>query len=160
MNTHPRVLVVGYGNRSRRDDGVGWFVIDALSALGLPGVDLVAVPQLEVELAESLAAYDAVIFVDAAVPEAPMPIKREAVQPRFQHHAVAHYLTPPDVLGLSQLLYRREPQALLFSIRGKEFDFGTELSSEAEQGGRTVVGEIAKLVTDAAGVLIPSARPS
>ena len=33
-------LVIGYGNQSRRDDGVGWFVLEQLAALDLPNVEL------------------------------------------------------------------------------------------------------------------------
>jgi hydrogenase maturation protease len=141
-----KTLILGYGNRSRRDDGVGWFVIEQLAALDLPGVELETGHQLEVEAAETLSHCDAVIFVDAAIPEAPEPIRRAVVAPRFQGHAVAHYLTPADVLSLCKTLYGHEPRATLFSIRGCDFNFGTALSPEVELAAREVVRQIVEMV--------------
>jgi hydrogenase maturation protease len=141
-----KTLILGYGNQSRRDDGVGWFVIEQLAALNLPGVELETAQQLEIEIAETISRYDAVIFVDAATLEAPEAVRRTVVTPGFQGHAVAHYLTPADVLSLCQMLYHREPKAVLFSIRGRDFNFGTTLSPEVEQAARDVVKQIVELL--------------
>jgi hydrogenase maturation protease len=141
-----KTLILGYGNQSRRDDGVGWFVLEQLAALNLPGVVLETSHQLEVEAAETISRYDDVIFVDAAIPEAPEPVQRTVVTPNFQSHAVAHYLTSADVLSLCKTLYNREPKAILFSIRGRDFNFGTTLTPEVEQAAREVVKQIAELV--------------
>ena len=75
-----RALIIGYGNPSRRDDGVGLAVINGLrrrlgkapfdegddgyNELGGP-VDTLFLQQLMPELAETLAGYDRVWFVDA-----------------------------------------------------------------------------------------------
>ena len=139
-------LILGYGNQSRRDDGVGWFVLEQLAALKLPGVELETSQQLEIEASETISRFDAVIFVDAAIPEAPEAIQRSVVTPNFQSHAVAHYLTPSDVLSLCKTLYQREPKAVLFSIRGRDFNFGMTLTPEIEQAARDVVNQIAELV--------------
>jgi hydrogenase maturation protease len=141
-----KTLILGYGNQSRRDDGVGWFVLEQLGELDLPGVVLETSHQLEVEASETISRFDAVIFVDAAIPEAPEPVQRTVVTPNFQSHAVAHYLTPADVLSLCKTLYHREPKAVLFSIRGRDFNFGTTLTPEVEQAARGVVQQIAELV--------------
>ena len=141
-----KTLIIGYGNQSRRDDGVGWFVLEQLAALKLPGVELETSQQLEIEASETISRFDAVIFVDAAIPEAPEAIQRSVVTPNFQSHAVAHYLTPADVLSLCKTLYQREPKAVLFSIRGHDFNFGTTLTPEVEQTAREVVKQIAELV--------------
>jgi hydrogenase maturation protease len=140
-------LIIGYGNQSRRDDGVGWFVLEQLAALDLPNVQLETSQQLEIEASETIRHFDAVIFVDAAIPEAPQPVQRSVVTPHFQSHAVAHYLTPADVLSLCKTLYQREPKAVLFSIRGSDFNFGTTLTPEVEQAARGVVKQIADLIS-------------
>jgi hydrogenase maturation protease len=141
-----KTLIIGYGNQSRRDDGVGWFVIEQLAALKLPGVELETGQQLEIESAETISRFDAVIFVDAAIPEAPQLIQRDIVTPNFQGHAVAHYMTPADVLSLCKTLHGREPRAILFSIRGCDFDFGTTLTPEVEQAAREVVKQITEII--------------
>jgi hydrogenase maturation protease len=141
-----KTLIIGYGNQSRRDDGVGWFVIEQLAALNLPGVELETGQQLEIESAETISRFDAVIFVDAAISEAPQLIQRNIVTPNFQGHAVAHYMTPGDVLSLCKTLHGREPRAILFSIRGRDFDFGTTLTPEVEQAAREVVKQITEII--------------
>jgi hydrogenase maturation protease len=113
----------------------------------LPEVTLETAHQLEVELAETVTHYDRVIFVDAAIPDAPTPIQRSVVTPTFQSHAVAHYLTPPDVLSLSETLYGHVPEAVLFSIRGYDFNFGMMLSPATQQAATEVVEQIARLTS-------------
>ncbi len=138
MNT----LVIGYGNDSRRDDGIGWFVADELAKRRLPNVVVQTMHQLEVELAEQLTGFGRVIFIDASVPESPDAIRCSRVEPNFESHAVAHYLTPPDVLSLCRTLYGHDLEAILFSIRGDDFDFGMFLTPRVEQAGREVVEQI------------------
>jgi len=141
-----KTLIIGYGNDSRNDDGVGWFVVAELARLGLPGVTTETAQQLDVDFADIVRNHDLVIFVDAAVPEFPTPWTRTDVTPGFQPHAVAHYLTPADVLGLSQTLHGSAPRGVLFSIRGRDFNFGTTLSPEVEQVAREVVKQIAEII--------------
>jgi Ni,Fe-hydrogenase maturation factor len=62
---------------------------------------------------------------------------------------VAHYLTPADVLSLCKTLYHQEPKAVLFSIRGRDFNFGTTLSPEVEQAALEVVKQIVELIRSA-----------
>ena len=143
-----KTLILGYGNGSRRDDGVGWFVVERLEALSLGGVEFMTAHQLEVDHAEVISRFDNVIFVDAAVPQSPKPINATVVQPRFQSHAVAHYLTPSDLVSLSDTLYGHVPRAFLFSIRGSNFGFGVGLSSATEGWGLEVVQRIQQLVAE------------
>jgi hydrogenase maturation protease len=141
-----KTLVLGYGNESRNDDGVGWFVVAALHQHSLPGVAFETAHQLEVDFAETVRDYDRVFFVDAAIPESPAPWRREEVTPGFQSHAVAHYMTPSDILGLSRTLYGAAPRGVLFSIRGHDFNFGTKLSPATRQAAEEVVQEIIALL--------------
>ncbi len=141
-----KIMVIGYGNVSRNDDGVGWYVIEQLQAHDLRDVELLTAHQLEVDLAETIHEYDAVVFVDAAVPESPHAVTRATVTGEWQSHAVAHFLTPADLLGLCQTLYTARPKAFLFSIRGHDFNFGTALSPATEAAAHEVVWEIRQLV--------------
>jgi len=141
-----KTLVIGYGNDSRNDDGVGRYVVEQLAARKLPGVELETAHQLEVEMAETLTHFDRVFFIDAAIPEASAPVQRSVVTPTLQSHAVAHYLAPGDLLALSQTLYGRAPEAVLYSVRGHDFNFGTELSNDvrrfADEVAEQIAGEI------------------
>lgn len=143
-----KTLVIGYGNCSRCDDGVGWFVVERLQQAQLADVEFLTAHQLEVDQAEVITRFDSVIFVDASVPQSPRPITETVVQPRFQSHAVAHYLTPEDLVSLSDTLYGHVPRAFLFSIRGLDFGFGDGLSAATEGWALETVSRIARLVED------------
>jgi hydrogenase maturation protease len=142
-----KTLVLGYGNRSRTDDGVGWFVLERLQELELPNTELHTSHQLDVDHAELITGFDEVIFVDAAIPQSPHPISLTVVQPCFRSHAVAHYLTPSDLLELAQTLFGRAPRGILFSIRGSDFNFGTTLSPATERAACVVVRQIGDLLS-------------
>ena len=60
-------VVVGIGNRSRGDDGVGPLVAERVAALGLPGVRVLTEAE-PLDLVEVLAAHDDVVVVDALAP--------------------------------------------------------------------------------------------
>ena len=141
-----KTLVIGYGNDSRNDDGVGWFVVSELAKLRLPDVTLETAHQLEVDCAETVGAYDQVFFIDAAIPESSAAWWTAAVTPGFHSHAVAHFMSPGDVLGLCQTLYGHAPRGIAFCIRGHDFNFGTSLSQETRLAADAVVRHITALV--------------
>jgi len=61
------ILVIGYGNSLRSDDGAGCRVADIVASWDLPYVRSLTVHQLTPELAEPIAQSDLTIFVDACV---------------------------------------------------------------------------------------------
>ena len=142
-----KTLILGYGNRSRTDDGVGWFVVERLEKLALPDIELLTSHHLDVDHAELISRFEAVVFVDAAIPQSQLSISRTVVKPHFQSHAVAHYLSPSDLLELALTLFGRAPHAILFSIRGSDFNFGTTLSPATERAAHDVVRQIQQLLS-------------
>lgn len=140
-----KTLVIGFGNVYRRDDGVGFAVLNALrERLGRAPldvdeygyddlgheVDMLFLHQLVPELAEIVAKYDRVIFVDAHVGAIPDPIREEEVVACYESAAVPHQLLPCTVLAMARDLYGSRPCGVLLSIRGYDFDFGEALSPQ------------------------------
>jgi len=138
-----RTLVIGYGNASRRDDGVGLAVVNALRLhWGQPALtpltdggedlgsarDSLFLQQLTPELAATLAQYDLVFFVDASLPAATEPVQWERVEPAYQMGAISHHMEPATLLALARQLYGHAPEGVLVSVHGHDFDFGDELS--------------------------------
>ncbi len=146
----PKMLVLGYGNVDRRDDGVALQVVNALRArLGQPAIDphetdgLEArggaldtgfVHQLTPELAEIAAQYDHVVFVDAHISRHEELIRQVPVVAVARPTIVSHQLSPGTVLALAHELYGGRPAGTLISIRGHDFDFGTQLSPDTAAG--------------------------
>src|SRR6516162_7751336 len=87
------VLVIGYGNTLRGDDGVGPRVAEAIGNLRLPGVRALICPLLTPELADPISRVEKVIFVDAAV-DAPDQVQWRELQPKETSQIIAHAADP------------------------------------------------------------------
>ena len=129
----PRVLVVGYGNPSRRDDGVGHHVVQGVRDRAVEGVSTVALHQLEPELVETLKDYDLVIFVDANADQTAEGLKITPVEAAYRPSAFTHLMSPSWLLALTRALYHRGPKAFIVGVPGYDFDFGTELSDRTSR---------------------------
>ncbi len=128
-----RVLVIGYGNPGRLDDGLGPALAEALQGLSLPGVTTVADYQLTVEDAESASRHAFVIFADAAV-RGPEPFALRQVKPATESSFSSHSVEPGAVLTLARQLFGGNPEAYTLAIRGYTFDgFGEGLSPAAQR---------------------------
>ncbi|MDP3046148.1 MAG: hydrogenase maturation protease [Chloroflexota bacterium] len=152
-----RTLVIGYGNPSRNDDGVGLAVVNHLrQRLGLKtldettdgfddlggGLDTLFLQQLTPELAETVAAYDRLILVDAHTGAYPDLVHQTQLSPRHDPAMVSHVLKPDHLLALAQQFCGRSPRAELISVRGFDFNFGETLSQQTAQGVAQVVQHI------------------
>jgi len=128
-----RVLVLGYGNPGRLDDGLGPALAAALEKDNLPGVTVDSDYQLTVEDADSAARHDVVIFADAALAGSE-PFYFQRVQPRQEELGFSsHSLEPAGVLTLARKLFNARPQGFALGIRGYRFnEFGEELSPRAQ----------------------------
>jgi hydrogenase maturation protease len=133
------ILVIGYGNTLRNDDGVGQHIAREVAAQGWPGVRSIAVTQLTPELAADAAQAQLVIFVDAvegAVAQGvqAMDISAQAATGAVTQSAMTHHATPQGLLAMAQALYGACPRAMLVSVPGVNFELGEGLSGLALQG--------------------------
>lgn len=136
-------LVIGYGNVDRQDDGAGWHVLDLLAGwLGLEpdGQDLWSEDgticlhytlQLTPELAEFIAQFERVCFVDAHTGQEKGEIHVAPVEPAYQASAFTHHMAPATCMFLTEKLYEKRPEAILFSVKGYAFGFQKGLSKRA-----------------------------
>ena len=112
------LLVIGYGNTLRRDDGVGPKVAEAVAALALPGVRALACPLLTPELAEAVSQARVVIFVDAAV-DAPREVQLRKLAPAGTSQIMAHAASPATLLALARDVFGHAPEAWWLTIPAK-----------------------------------------
>ena len=139
------VLVIGYGNPSRRDDGVGHYVVKEIQAKSVDNISTLTLHQLGPELAETIKDYDLVIFVDAHVGETAEGLKVIPVEPAYRPSAFTHMMSPRSVLALTKALYHKEPRAFILAIRGYDFDFGMELSEETRKWANAAIERILEM---------------
>jgi hydrogenase maturation protease len=158
-----RTLILGYGNFDRQDDGVAWHVLARVaSRLGcavplLPEEEFPAndgAPdfffelQLTPELAETIALYDRVCFVDAHTGAVPQDVNVSAISAEFQASPLTHHLTAQSLLTFAQTLYNAQPEAILVSVRGYQFGFERELSPLTAELAQQAADVIAKWILD------------
>jgi hydrogenase maturation protease len=126
-----RILLLGYGNPGRQDDGLGPALAELLEKSNLPGLTVDAAYQLNIEDAAEAAEYDIVIFADAMVEgEEPYLIKR--LTPSVDITFSSHIIGPESILAICQESFDRTPEAWLLAIRGYAFDFEEKLTEKAE----------------------------
>lgn len=138
------LLVIGYGNPLRCDDGVGPKVAEAVEELHLPDVHTLVCQQLSPEHAEPIARARMVIFVDAAV-DAPKEVQLRKLEPNETSQLMAHAADPRTMLALARDVFGHCPQAWWLTIPAVKLDFGEELSPVARRGYEVALEQIQSL---------------
>jgi hydrogenase maturation protease len=127
-----QVLLFGYGNPGREDDGLGTSLAEVVEKLAIAGVAVDANYQLSVEDAATVAKYPAVIFADAAV-AGPEPFSFAPLAPKRQMSFSTHSVDAATVLGLAEEMFEAKTKGYLLGIRGYSFAMFTEkMTAQAE----------------------------
>ena len=141
-------LLLGYGNPDRQDDGVAWHILaNVARQLGVaplppPGEDfppgggqpdLLFALQLTPEMAETIAGYARVCFVDAHTGAIPSELQMIPLKGEFQRSPFTHHLTAESCLALCQNLYHKHPESILVSVQGYQFGFAQSLSERTQE---------------------------
>lgn len=143
------VLVIGYGNPLRGDDGIGPAVAEAVEGLKPPGVRVRVVHQLTPELAAEIAESRLVVFADAAAGGEPVTAVR--LESDAAGDVMTHAADPRGLLALTRAVYGRAPEAWLVTAAGADFGFRDGLSPAGEENAREAVGYVRFLIAEAAG---------
>jgi hydrogenase maturation protease len=129
-----RVLVIGYGNPGRADDGLGPALAAGLEALRIPGLTVESDYQLSIEHAAMAAEHDVVVFADAD-PLADGPFYLRQVDPAEGGRFTSHSVAPGEILHLAHSCFNASPEGYLLGMRAAVLDrFGEGLSGPAREG--------------------------
>ena len=131
----PRVLVLGYGNPGRQDDGLGPAVAAGIDRLGWPNLSAFDNYQLTIEDAMDVAEHDVVWFVDAAK-TGPSPYAVHELSPAAGIEFTSHLVRPEAILAIAQQCFGKLPQAFMLAVRGYEFEFIEALTPAASDNLR------------------------
>jgi hydrogenase maturation protease len=129
-----RLVVFGWGNDARGDDGLGPLLLERVERAGWPDVTTVEDYQLQIEHALDLDGADAALFIDAGK-NTPAPFAFAEIAPRRGESHTTHALAPEAVLDVyHRTLAKTAPPSFTLCVRGEKFELGEGLSAEA--GGR------------------------
>lgn len=153
-------LILGYGNVDRGDDGLGYHVLNEVSRRTAGTriepygyepqrlTDSVAglfQRQLLPEMAEMLAGFDRVIFVDAHTGAYDQDLRVVEVNPGYVPQALTHHMSAETLLALTEVMAGRTPTGYLCSGRGYEFDFTSDLSERTRGIADQIVEKVLEL---------------
>ena len=131
------VLVLGYGNPLRGDDGVGWVAAERLQ--GAAGITAAPLHQLLPEHADLIQTAAHVIFVDATVVGEPGAVRVQALAPAPYGLAASHQMSPGLLLAMARTLYGCCPPAHLITITGQDFGYAETLSPPVQLSVERVI---------------------
>ena len=146
-----RVLVIGYGNPLRGDDGLGWRVAEQLADQTWDhAVEIMAIHQLTPELAAPISQAHFVLFIDAQVGLVPGDLSCARITPADPASAElpssTHHLTPSALMTWAKELFSRCPDAVAVSIVGKSFAFGLELSDVVQAAMPRLLETVSEII--------------
>lgn len=127
------ILVYGYGNPGRQDDGLGIVVSEKAESWNLQGVETDFNYQLNAEDALAVSGRDVVIFADATVDESVSDFSFARLEPDMEIAFTTHAMSAGSVLALCKEIYKQSPDAYMLAVRGYSWDFDEGLSAEAEE---------------------------
>jgi hydrogenase maturation protease len=128
-----RLVVFGWGNDARGDDGLGPMLLERVARAAWPDVTTVEDFQLQIEHALDLDGAEAALFVDAGK-DTPAPFRFTEIGPARGESHTTHALAPEAVLDIyARSLRRPPPPAFTLCMRGERFELGEGLSTEARE---------------------------
>ena len=147
MDEAGKLLVYGYGNPGRQDDGLGILFAERCGRLfeGRPGFCVETNYQLNIEDAELISGFRQVVFADAGLAGTlPEGAEIEAgdeesgfffyrIRPAATVSFSTHAMTPGSVLALCDELFGRVPECRMMRITGQAWEFDAEPT--ASEGG-------------------------
>jgi hydrogenase maturation protease len=140
------ILVIGYGNELRGDDGLGPLVAKSVAAANLSGVRVLTALQLLPELAADLAEARLVVFVDASVESSEIGVAMRSLVAEDTVDLRTHRAHPGTLLALTQEVYERTPEAWWLTAPGWNFEFGEGLSGVAMENARQALACLKRFI--------------
>jgi hydrogenase maturation protease len=149
-----KILLYGYGNIGRQDDGLGILLVERIEELARSSrvlmLDFESNYQLNIEDALTISQYDVVIFADASVNQA-SPVMITEVAPSAQTEFTMHAMDPSFILHLCHVLYEASPEVYIITMRASEFEFGQPITDEAAQNLDAAIAMIRQQLSEIGG---------
>ena len=146
-----KILVIGYGNPGRSDDGLGPALAQRLEAMAIPGVTVEADYQLSIEHAEMAARCDVVVFADAdAACKALFDFRPVAAKHIVEF--TSHSVPPEEILHIAQSCFGVAPEGYILGMRAEVLaPFHEGLSPSAYEALEAALGYLVEFIRERLG---------
>jgi hydrogenase maturation protease len=142
------ILIVGYGNTLRRDDGLGWQAAKRVADdPRLRGARVLWQHQLTPELAVDFSNALLVVLIDISEGDEAGAISVRRVDPTSAAgSAWTHHLEPAALVAMARDLWNASPAVFVVSVGAATLEVGDGLSSVVEGALPAVVDAVAEIV--------------
>lgn len=135
------LLIIGYGNPLREDDGIGWHLAGWLAETLLDStIQIIQSHQLFPEYADNLSNTQKALFIDckhgSSVGQiAFREINTSAIQ---SEKATFHHMSIEGILNMTQSLFQHMPKAYVFSVESDQFSHSDTFSASLKNKLHTI----------------------
>jgi hydrogenase maturation protease len=128
-----RLVVFGWGNDARGDDGLGPLLLERVTRAAWADVTTIEDFQLQIEHALDLDGAEMALFLDAGR-DTPDPFAFREIEARRDQSHTTHALSPEALLDVyARSLGRAPPPSFVLCVRGESFELGEPISVAAAQ---------------------------
>ncbi len=144
-----RVLLAGFGNEFRGDDGVGIFIARGIEKRDWSGVTVLRYQGEGLDIIEKWQGFEAVVLVDAVSSGGPpgtvhrIQIPEQELSSHFQGCST-HAFSIAQTIALAKTLKRLPSRLIIYGIEGASFEMGSGLSSDVKEAAQGVINQIIK----------------
>ncbi len=132
-----KILVYGYGNPGRQDDGLGPSMIEKMNEWikknNLNHIETDSNYQLNIEDAERISSFEKVFFVDATIEQIDSFYMSKVDAGKNLIEFTMHAVSPAYVLDLCQKIFNKTPETYLLHVKGYEFELTEHLTLPAQK---------------------------
>jgi len=132
-----KILIYGYGNPGRQDDGLGNLFVEEMQKWAeennLDYLDFDSNYQLNIEDSERISDKEIVIFADASVEKIEEYCLTKVFPEPNQIEFTMHAVSPAFIAKLTNDLFKKMPAIYLMHLKGYEFDFKEGISENASK---------------------------
>jgi hydrogenase maturation protease len=147
----PKILVYGYGNPGRQDDGLGVLLADEVESwankMKFEKLHTDANYQLNLEDAAGIAGYDLVFFADASQEDI-QDYKLVPLEPSNRVEFSMHAVSPAFILNLCNQVFNHKPEAYLLHIKGYKWGFMERPTRKAKNNLRLALEHLKVIIAD------------
>ena len=126
-----KIIIYGFGNPGRQDDGLGPAIISRLEEENIPDIKTECNYQLNIEDALLISEFNIAIFVDASQ-NCEEPFLYYGIEQADEIKFTTHSMSPQSVLALCSDLYNKNVKSFILEIRGYEWEMAEGLSLKAQ----------------------------
>jgi len=126
------LLIIGYGNPGRADDGLGVAFAEEIEKLTYDYIEIESDYQLSVEHAYDISKSKLAILADAHT-SCSEPFELRQVKPSPAFSFTTHSVSPENIVKFANDLSGGEKEVFILGIRGYEFNIFKETITERAQ---------------------------